>query len=78
MTGEDSGRREKWKDRQNISINKLRQDFPDGPMVKTPFFQCRGQGFGELRAHMPHSRVKEKEKKKKLMAKGKAIQAGQT
>ena len=70
--------REKWKDRQNISINKLRQDFPDGPMVKTPFFQCSGQGFGELRAHMPHSRVKEKEKKQKLRAKGKAFQAGQT
>ena len=31
-------------------------------MIKTPFFQCRGQGFGELRAHMPHSRVKEKKK----------------
>ena len=64
VTGEGSGRRGNGRTGRILSINKLRQDFPDGPVVKTPFFQCRGQGFRELRAHMPHSRVKEKKKKK--------------
>ena len=31
------------------------RDFPGGPVVKTPFFQCRGHEFyltGELRSHI--------------------------
>ena len=42
-------------------------DFPGGPVVRTPRFQCKGRGFntwsGELRSHMPHGMAKKKKKK---------------
>ena len=39
-----------------MSESKWRRDFPGGPVVKTPHFQCRGRRFNpsvrELRSHM--------------------------
>ena len=45
-----------------ISTLKEVQDFPGGPVVKTPHFPCRGQGFdprsGNLRSRMPQGVAK--------------------
>ena len=49
------------------------KDFPGGPVVKTPRFQCRGRGFdpwsGELRSHVPCGVAKKKKKKFNLPCK---------
>ena len=45
------------------------RDFPGGPVVKTPSFQCREHVFpslvGELRSHMMLGVAKKKEKRKR-------------
>ena len=45
------------------------RDFPGGPVVKTPSFQCREHVFpslvGEIRSHMMLGVAKKKKKKKK-------------
>ena len=33
------------KERKEVGRKEKRKDFPDGPVVKTPSFQCRGCGF---------------------------------
>ena len=39
-------------------------DFPGSSVVKILNSQCRGQGFRELRSHMPHSVAKKKKREK--------------
>ena len=38
-------------------------DFPGSSVVKILNSQCRGQGFRELRSHMPHSVAKKKKER---------------
>ena len=37
-------RKYRVKSESNIK-NDARSDFPGGPVIKTPYFQCRGQRF---------------------------------
>ena len=43
-----------------------RRDFPGGPVVKTPCFQCRGTGsIPGLGTKIPHAMLRGQKKKKK-------------
>ena len=50
------------------------RDFPGGPVVNTPCFQCRGPDFdpwvGELKSCMPHSVAKKKKRKNEKVLEG--------
>ena len=50
------------------------RDFPGGPVVNTPCFQCRGPEFdpwvGELSSCMPHRVAKKKKKKSEKLLEG--------
>ena len=54
-----------------LFLSKTSQDFPGGPVVKTPCFQCRGmgsipgQGTKIPQAVWPKKKKKRKEKEKK-------------
>ena len=56
-----------------VLFNSINGDFPDGAVVKTTCFQCRGhvglipgQGRVELRSHMPCSMAKTKNNNNKM------------
>ena len=57
-----------WKLKVFPKLKRPSQNFPGGPVVKTPHFHCRGHGFdpsssGKFR--MPHGVAKKKKKKTK-------------
>ena len=57
----------KKKKKRNLK-KKIKKDFPGGPVVKIPRFQCRGRGFdslvGEPRSHMPRGAAEKKKTNK--------------